>query len=828
MIRIGLVIVLFLLGASMVQPLASASLVELDVTVHLQNDGYYNYTYIANLANVSDEKYSNWNLTWVPFLNEHGVKGKALTPFFAPSVFAIDEDISTISDLNVASRFRFDQSAIMDGIAEWYLRLPVDNLSSNAMVRVHLYRAYTKMNVTGFKDNKLPTFDQGEDAYDLILNYTGTVGASEGPFIQGSYPLTWKDEVINVIDTGPSSARDTYVNKYNPDMPYGAVWQMAIASAETPSAYKDAVLVDFTESVHPLNTIPDFAKIHNATVKLWQYTCGQYPWQVDGPIGTYRIVESWDESTVTWNTRPDVTSQPRSTQDIACTNSGGDTFVWDSYDVTDDAQLYWNGDISDWHGTYIQEYPVEETFYGNRNYRTREYAGQTSPELHVNYSEVDLMYNFTYAKFWAPIHPNEWYILHLNIDDPDRDQVRLLWSPSDFADDMVLNTWLDHGEDYGEHTYLGVDLDTSFFALTGMPNGISGMNLTAIPFDDDDNEVLVKQRRDYNYVIQAGDYASMVVPIVNISASDAKNVDTYIYCTINSVGRVVQSVSTYYIKGTLDKVVVSASLASWVGQTLEDCEWWLYLNHDYHRIFLTSSNNSVVERGTPPVTIYEQGVGQTLKEKVWFNVFGWFSIGDVQWVLSTYEIVVLSIEEPHGEANITSVLGDYWGIVKERQEAGEGEPILFIFVDWLVTDGFGQVMEWLRTANNIIWNRYILGTGVGHYLFSPLTWLELFDFVMGIGAFVWTVVEVVIQAIEWFGYWAIKIINMMIVGTIYFVGVLTVSTIASGTHKGVKHRDIDLLVDTFEKGWEKIWAILLLIISLMLFAVSIVSAVIPF
>ena len=825
--RIGLGLVLFLLGASMMQPLASGSLVPLDVVVHFQNDGVYNYTYIANLANVSDESYSNYNLTWLPFLNEHGAKGKVITPFFAPSLFAIDESIATIEDLNVASRFRLDQSAIMDGIGEWYLRLPVDNLSSNAVVRVHLYRAYTKMNVTGFKDNKLPTFDQGEDAYDLIVNHTGTVGTDPN-IIQGNYPIAWLDEV-KYVDVANTSSQESYVAPEAPDMNYGAqAYMMILENHTVGSAWKDALgLFEFTGLT---GSIPWYSKIVNATAWLYEFYTRISNDEYDADeMRVYPILESWDESTVTWNTRPDWSSTQESETNVSLEFNypiEKGIYEWVPYNITESIQQYY--DKGDYNGNMFRADAVTWLW---RKYVTHEHpTASLYPYLNVSYQEPDLTkcYNFTYLKLWAPIHPNEWYILHLNIDDPDRDEVRLLWTPSDFADDKSLNTWLDHGESYGDHTYVGVDLDTSIFALTGMPNGISGMNLTAIPFDDDNDEVLIKQRRDYNYVIQAGDYASMVVPIINTSASDAVDVDYYIYCTINSVGRVVQSKATYAIKGTLDKVVVSASLNAYAGQTLEDCEWWLYLNHTYHRIFLTSSNNSVVERGLSPVAIYEQAVGVTLKDRVWFNLFGWFSVGDVQWVLSNYEIVVLSIEEPYGEANITSVLADYWGLIYEKEEAGEGEPILFIFIDWLRTDGFGAMIEWLRTANNIVWNQYILGTGEGHYLFSPLTWLELFDFVMGIGAFVWTVIEVVIEAIEWFGYWAIKIINMMIVGTIYFIGVLSVSTIASGAHKGVKHRDMEVFVDTVEKGWEKIWAIFLLIISLMLFAVSIVSAVIPF
>jgi len=196
-------------------------------------------------------------------------------------------------------------------------------------------------------------------------------------------------------------------------------------------------------------------------------------------------------------------------------------------------------------------------------------------------------------------------------------------------------------------------------------------------------------------------------------------------------------------------------------------------------------------------------------------------VGDVSYTLSKYEIVVLDMEEPVGERNITLALQRYWAQVHS--------PDLWDIIT-IPFAGFGYTLDlMLWWAKDVLIDmtvraiELVLGT-----IFQWLKDLGILDFLHGIGVFVWQIIEFLIDAIEWFGYWGVKIINIMIVGTIYVAGVLTVTTLSSGAHKGFKHRSLEVFVETLEAGWEKIWSIIILILSLILFAVSIVSAVIPF
>jgi len=493
--------------------------------------------------------------------------------------------------------------------------------------------------------------------------------------------------------------------------------------------------------------------------------------------------------------------------------------VWKSFNITEDYQKV--VDQEEWFGTML--ITENQTYH---QFATHDYGvGQYGPRLRVNYSEPEIYYNFSYLKLWAPLHPDEWYILHFNIDDPNRDQVRLLFSPCDFGDDQVYNTWFDHGDSEGDHTFVQVDLDTSIMALTGMPNGISGMNLTKIDFDTPSNNVYVSHRRTYpeEPTIQASWYASMVLPIVNTSDSDPANVLFTIKVKSDGSWHTLVTDQTAEIDGTLDQIVEASSLSAYAGEDLQEIQWILKCDHEYHRIYLSSSDNPIVDEGRAPTEIYETSeTPSNLRETVWFNLFGYFSIGDVSYVLSKYEIVVLDMEEPVGEANITLALQEYWASVHSPPDLWDIITIPF--------RGFGYTLDFmLWWAKDVLIDmtvraiQLVLGT-----IFQWLKDLGILDFLYGIGVFIWQIVEFLIDAIEWFGYWGVKVINILIVGTIYVVGVLTVTTLSSGAHKGLKHRSLEIFVETLEAGWEKIWSIIILIISLILFAVSIVSAIVPF
>lgn len=819
-----LIVVVIMLTLICIAPPVSASYVDVESTIHIEDDNLFPYTRTVNIANASDSKYSNYNMTWRTFLSEHPeYKGRVITPLLLPAMFGINETIAEISDLNVASRFQLPHSAIMDGIGEWILRLPVENLSTSATVNVHLYRTYAMTNITGFKDNELPAFDQGSSAYELVVNKT----FSGSDLIQGFYPISWKEETEEVL-TDQSFIlpyhKDSYITSFYPNGAGGTEDYMLVGKNYRDPAYpftghecywedhECRALMWLDPDRTPLSTIPDYSVIRNASWELYAYQSAVPITPSEGYFSAHTIEEPWTES-VTWNTQPDHDPDPLSTTWI------NDTLdVWKSFNITEDYQNV--VDQEEWFGTML--ITENQTYH---QFATHDYGvGQYGPRLRVNYSEPEIYYNFSYLKLWAPLHPDEWYILHFNIDDPNRDQVRLLFSPCDFGDDQVYNTWFDHGDSEGDHTFVQVDLDTSIMALTGMPNGISGMNLTKIDFDTPSNDVYVSHRRTYpeEPTIQASWYASMVMPIVNTSDSDPAHVIYGIKIKSDDSWHTLIWNQYAYIYGTLDHIVESSSMSSYAGEKLQEIQWVLKMNHEYHRIYLCSSENPIVDGGRAPLQIYETSeIPANLREEAWFDLFGYFSVGDVSYTMSNYEIWVIDMEEPEGERNITMALQKFWARIHQKEAEA-------FFWD-LVFGIFGPVLTILKTVGEAIIEWIVEGlTVVLTTIWDILADLGVIDFLAGIGIFLWTVIEVLIDAIEWFGYWGVKIINIFIVGTIYVIGVLTVTTISSGAHKGLKHRSLTALVETLEAGWDRIWAILMLLLSLILFAVSIISAIIPF
>ncbi len=169
---------------------------------------------------------------------------------------------------------------------------------------------------------------------------------------------------------------DTRISHWYPDRTYGsdAVTVVMNDYGATSSNWAYDTLISFDISSVPLNSI-----INSAVLGLYYYE-----WVDNNPVGRnlnlYKITNTWNEETVTWNTQPSYASQPTTYSSVP--PSVG---TWMEWNVTVDVGDFVNGN-EDNYGWKI----TDENYWGTSNiprmyFRTKEY------ESYIPYLEVELL-----------------------------------------------------------------------------------------------------------------------------------------------------------------------------------------------------------------------------------------------------------------------------------------------------------------------------------------------------------------------------------------------------------------------------------------------------
>lgn len=128
------------------------------------------YTHLTNLANASDRIYTNYNATLKPFLeNNTDIKGRVITPLTFPHIY----ELNKTSDITMGQFFRLGAREILSGVSQFWIRIPIENLTDGATINARLYRSW----VSGLTFNMSigangePTFEQ-PGAIREIFNIT--------------------------------------------------------------------------------------------------------------------------------------------------------------------------------------------------------------------------------------------------------------------------------------------------------------------------------------------------------------------------------------------------------------------------------------------------------------------------------------------------------------------------------------------------------------------------------------------------------------------------------------------------------------------------------
>jgi len=154
---------------------------DVELVLYISEDPNETYTTTANLANITDEIYSNYNLTIAPFIaNNTNITGRIIAPFLLPDIIPID----STDNITLCSFFRLNPDNIMSGISKFWLRLPIENLTTGANVNIRIYRSWSSpitQNIT-YASNKEPIFSVS-GAVGEVYNITENISVSNREYI---------------------------------------------------------------------------------------------------------------------------------------------------------------------------------------------------------------------------------------------------------------------------------------------------------------------------------------------------------------------------------------------------------------------------------------------------------------------------------------------------------------------------------------------------------------------------------------------------------------------------------------------------------------------
>jgi len=216
---------------------------------------------------------------------------------------------------------------------------------------------------------------------------------------------------------------DTKIRMKSPDNNYGTSDIMDIRNrygySGHPYYWEHDVLIKFD-----LSNISGGSNILSAELFLYYFD-----WDDNNPVGhdltLYRITSDWDESTVTWNTRPTITDNFTSFSIVP------GSYDWMIWDVTEDVQDFVNG-IETNYGWQI----MDENYWGTFDipeieFRTKEY-GDLIPYLQI---EIDDNIPPESLFFFKPLSPTTKDIINFNDRSID-------------VDGHIVSWWWNYGNGY--------------------------------------------------------------------------------------------------------------------------------------------------------------------------------------------------------------------------------------------------------------------------------------------------------------------------------------------------------------------------------------------
>jgi len=483
-----------------------------------------------------------------------------------------------------------------------------------------------------------------------------------------------------------------------------------------------------------------------------------------------------------------------------------------------------------------------------------------------------LHYNFTYVKACFGLFPNEYYFIEFDITTLASSSMKLLLSSGDFGSDDKNNTWFWMNE---HEYYLPLDLDTSFICTQGMSNGITGIGAretypiaSVWPKFVFNSSIPIKRiiNTPVGYV-----FFNLIIPFfVNLTYSDHTKISLRVYfCNSTDSDSYFHKDNPLffgYTNGAYDFDMFSVNLTPHIGEFIDHIRVTMILEDNVSMSALAPSpaikfwgtqmpyNETVA--GYTDLYWYGQ-VGSDLHwrmfEKQWFVPFGYYSLDNSYWVNTNQPIITVPANNPITYSKIDEVIQkfkllvfknvtsglhygadfllskEFWG------EVGSGLKQL-LDVEKAIWAGFAKAAWWVIEHTSLglmlsqwywLW-RYWKHEAEAHNTTIPDMMGLLWNKLKAIGQWVWHTIQMVFDALEWFTYWAVREIYAFSMAIVYIVNVFGVISINSALLAVVRTGNGKDFVKAFRAGWKFVFAIISLLLSLAIMAISIVGAVVPF
>ena len=456
-----------------------------------------------------------------------------------------------------------------------------------------------------------------------------------------------------------------------------------------------------------------------------------------------------------------------------------------------------------------------------------------------------LHYNWTYVKACLGMFPNEWYLVEFDIYAPYADGMKLAISTSDFGNDGLYNSWIWCA---GTSYYMPIDLDTSFIAVYGVSNGITGIGTSLLTRASTQNNLFYMNASiPVNQVVDnsTNRYFNILVPILADPTFLPQTLSVLVWFysgASNTTWFHHTSTSSHVMNGTYHSFIISEDLDSYDGYNID------HIQLEFKVTGLADTPNSTcfklwgVQR-----TINETQVGFTdiywlgwvvypgefhwiMKERQFFIPYGYYGLDSWYWNMTNATFVTIPINRPTTEIEIIESIQQFEMYLKGLHD--DDVDYWEIFENWIF-DRLWNVADFIyntvaRVGADIIkwvWENTPLGDFMRWLLEGSFA---IFKFFGAIGVWLWDTINLIIDALEWFSYWAVRIIYSASVAIVYMINIFGVISINSALLNVARTGNGRDFVYAFRAGWKFVLAIITLLLSLAVMAVSIVSAVVPF
>jgi len=183
---------LIIMSVSVVQAVSAE--VQMEEEVEISADGRYDYDSTLNMANQSDQKYSNYNMTWQPFKEEYDIGGVVSCTPHPPHKTSINfTGLDENEWLHVTTPVRFTYEQVMQGTSHSWWRSPFAVDEDDYEFRLRIYRISQKSGIDLTSDDD--DIDVGMRTYPTKVYDSENINTSS-PFIR-HYNLTLPEEITD-------------------------------------------------------------------------------------------------------------------------------------------------------------------------------------------------------------------------------------------------------------------------------------------------------------------------------------------------------------------------------------------------------------------------------------------------------------------------------------------------------------------------------------------------------------------------------------------------------------------------------------------------------